>query len=68
MHRLQLRFAPNAMLHLQPYHPFSKQAMRIADKTAFFLLGEMVEYNHTDIIFNNPKSEKTRDYINGRFG
>lgn len=45
-----------------------QQAMRIADKTAFFLLGEMVEYNHTDIIFNNPKSEKTRDYINGRFG
>lgn len=45
-----------------------QQAMRIADKTAFFLLGEMVEYNDTDIIFNNPESEKTRDYINGRFG
>lgn len=45
-----------------------QQAMRIADKTAFFLLGEMVEYNNTDIIFNNPHSEKTKDYINGRFG
>lgn len=45
-----------------------QQAMRIADKTAFFLLGEMIEYNDTDIIFNNPESEKTRDYINGRFG
>lgn len=45
-----------------------QQAMRIADKTAFFLLGEMIEYNDTDIIFNNPHSEKTKDYINGRFG
>jgi len=45
-----------------------QQAMRIADKTAFFLLGEMIEYNKTDVIFNNPNDKRTKDYITGRFG
>lgn len=45
-----------------------QQAMRIAYKTAFFLLGEMVEYNDTDIVFNSPSDERTKNYINGRFG
>lgn len=45
-----------------------QQAMRIADKTAFFLLGEMVEYDNTDKIFNNPIDERTKSYISGRFG
>ncbi|MCM1114696.1 MAG: phosphate ABC transporter ATP-binding protein PstB [Clostridium sp.] len=45
-----------------------QQAMRIADKTAFFLLGEMVEYDNTDKIFNNPIDERTKSYIGGRFG
>ncbi len=45
-----------------------QQAMRIADKTAFFLLGEMVEYDDTDKIFNSPNDERTKNYINGRFG
>ena len=45
-----------------------QQAARISDKTAFFLLGELIEYNDTDIIFSNPENAKTKDYITGRFG
>ena len=45
-----------------------QQAARIFDKTAFFLLGEMVEYGDTEQIFSNPQDKKTEDYISGRFG
>lgn len=45
-----------------------QQAARISDKTAFFLLGEIIEYNDTDELFSNPKCKKTEDYISGRFG
>ena len=45
-----------------------QQATRIADKTAFFLLGELVEYGSTDDIFTSPKDERTERYITGRFG
>lgn len=45
-----------------------QQAGRISDKTAFFLLGEVVEYGLTDEIFNNPADKRTEDYITGRFG
>ncbi len=45
-----------------------QQATRIADKTAFFLLGELVEYGDTDDIFSSPKDERTERYITGRFG
>lgn len=45
-----------------------QQAGRISDKTAFFLLGEMVEFNATETIFSNPKDQRTEDYITGRFG
>ena len=45
-----------------------QQATRIADKTAFFLLGELIEYGDTDDIFTNPKDKKTERYITGRFG
>lgn len=45
-----------------------QQASRISDKTAFFLLGEMIEFGETDQIFNNPIHQKTEDYITGRFG
>ncbi len=45
-----------------------QQALRISDNTAFFLLGEMVEYNSTDAIFSSPKDERTEEYITGRFG
>ena len=41
------------------------QAKRIADKTAFFFDGELIEYNDTEVIFTNPKDEKTKNYING---
>lgn len=45
-----------------------QQAARISDKTAFFLLGEMVEMNDTDMIFGEPEDKRTEDYITGRFG
>ena len=44
------------------------QAARISDKTAFFYLGELIEYDATQNIFNNPKEERTENYISGRFG
>lgn len=45
-----------------------QQALRISDNTAFFLLGEMVEYGSTDAIFSKPQKKKTEEYITGRFG
>ena len=45
-----------------------QQAARISDKTAFFLLGEIVEYGETEQIFSMPKDKRTEDYITGRFG
>ena len=45
-----------------------QQAARISDKTAYFLLGEVVEYGETEQIFSMPKNKKTEDYITGRFG
>ena len=45
-----------------------QQAVRISDKTAFFLLGEVIEFNDTETLFSNPKEKKTEDYITGRFG
>ncbi len=45
-----------------------QQAARISDRTAFFLLGEILEYGSTDDIFNNPRSRKTEEYVTGRFG
>lgn len=44
------------------------QAVRISDNTAFFLLGEVVEYNQTERLFNIPSDKRTEDYITGRFG
>ncbi|MDQ0340391.1 phosphate transport system ATP-binding protein [Caldalkalibacillus uzonensis] len=45
-----------------------QQAARISDRTAFFLNGEVVEYNETNTIFSNPSDQRTEDYITGRFG
>jgi phosphate transport system ATP-binding protein len=45
-----------------------QQAVRVSDYTAFFLLGELVEYGSTDDIFSTPKDKRTEDYITGRFG
>lgn len=45
-----------------------QQAARIADRTAFFLLGEVVEYDTTENMFSMPKDQRTQDYITGRFG
>jgi phosphate transport system ATP-binding protein len=45
-----------------------QQAGRISDKTAFFLLGEIVEFDYTEKIFSIPKNKRTEDYITGRFG
>ncbi|KXZ18491.1 phosphate ABC transporter ATP-binding protein PstB [Bacillus nakamurai] len=45
-----------------------QQALRVSDRTAFFLNGEVVEYGQTEQIFTSPKTQKTDDYINGKFG
>ena len=45
-----------------------QQAARISDKTAFFLMGEMLEYNDTKTIFTSPYDKRTEDYVTGRFG
>ena len=45
-----------------------QQAVRIADKTAFFLLGEIVEFDDTEKMFSTPSDKRTEDYITGRFG
>lgn len=45
-----------------------QQAARVSDETAFFLSGEVVEFDETKTIFTNPRDKRTEDYITGRFG
>lgn len=45
-----------------------QQAARISDRTAFFLLGDLVEYDSTELLFSKPRDKRTEDYITGRFG
>lgn len=45
-----------------------QQAARVSDKTAFFLLGDLIELDETDKIFSNPEDKRTEDYVSGRFG
>jgi len=45
-----------------------QQATRISDKTAFFLMGEIIEYDETEKLFSMPRDKRTEDYITGRFG
>ena len=45
-----------------------QQAMRISDRTGFFLLGELIECEETEQLFSKPKEKKTEEYITGRFG
>ncbi len=45
-----------------------QQAVRISDQTAFFLLGDLVEYGNTEDVFSQPRDQRTEDYITGRFG
>ncbi|HEX2797766.1 MAG TPA: phosphate ABC transporter ATP-binding protein, partial [Immundisolibacter sp.] len=45
-----------------------QQAARVSDYTAFMYLGELVEFGDTNLIFTNPKSKRTEDYITGRYG
>ncbi|MFZ0709599.1 MAG: phosphate ABC transporter ATP-binding protein, partial [Terrimicrobiaceae bacterium] len=45
-----------------------QQATRCSDRTAFFYLGKLIEYDDTQKIFTNPSEKKTEDYITGRFG
>ena len=55
-------------MELKDKYTNMQQAARISDKTAFFLLGEVVEYNNTSDLFANPRDERTESYITGRFG
>jgi len=45
-----------------------KQAARISDRTAFFLMGRLIEIDNTDMLFLSPKVKETGDYISGKFG
>jgi phosphate transport system ATP-binding protein len=45
-----------------------QQAARISDQTAFFYIGELIEFGSTDKIFTNPSNKQTEDYVTGRFG
>ena len=45
-----------------------QQAARVSDNTAFFLLGELVEFGKTERLFSTPSDKRTEDYITGRFG
>ena len=45
-----------------------QQALRISDKTAFFLLGDLIEFGDTETLFSHPSDKRTEDYITGRFG
>lgn len=45
-----------------------QQAVRISDRTAFFLLGELIEHGETEKLFSQPENQRTEDYITGRFG
>ena len=45
-----------------------QQAVRISDNTAFFLLGDLIEYGSTEKMFEQPEDKRTEDYITGRFG
>ena len=45
-----------------------QQATRVSDKTAFFYLGQLIEFDKTTKIFTNPSKEETQNYITGRFG
>ena len=45
-----------------------QQAARVSDRTAFFYLGKLIEYDLTDTIFMNPRNEQTEAYVSGRFG
>ncbi len=45
-----------------------QQATRISDNTAFFLMGEVIEFDKTENLFSMPKDQRTEDYITGRFG
>jgi phosphate transport system ATP-binding protein len=45
-----------------------QQAARIADQTAFFYLGQLIEIGPSEVIFTNPTQKQTQDYITGRFG
>jgi phosphate transport system ATP-binding protein len=45
-----------------------QQAARVSDFTAFFYLGDLIEFDRTDKIFTNPNIKRTEDYITGRFG
>jgi phosphate transport system ATP-binding protein len=45
-----------------------QQAARVADETGFFLMGKMIEFDRTEVMFKKPAKQQTEDYITGRFG
>ena len=57
-------------LHSHPELSFqeTQSAARVADETAFFLMGELIEFDKSETIFTNPRDKRTEDYVTGRFG
>ncbi len=62
IHELKARYTIVIVTHNM------QQAARVSDRTAFFYMGELVEYDETETIFTNPKERRTEDYVTGRFG
>jgi phosphate transport system ATP-binding protein len=62
IHELRARYTIVIVTHNM------QQAARVADKTAFFYMGELVEFDNTDVLFTRPREQRTEDYITGRFG
>jgi phosphate transport system ATP-binding protein len=62
IHELKKRFTIVIVTHNM------QQAARVADTTAFFLTGEMVEHAPTDRVFSNPEDKRTEEYVTGKFG
>jgi phosphate transport system ATP-binding protein len=62
IHELRERYTIAIVTHSM------QQAARVSDYTAFFYLGELVEYDDTDTLFTSPSNQRTEDYLTGRFG
>ncbi len=62
IHELKTRYTIVIVTHNM------QQAARVSDMTAFFYMGELVEYDETETIFTRPEKKRTEDYITGRFG
>ena len=64
----RLFWDPRGPLALYPHFEYRPGQPRVSDSTAFFYMGELVEFDKTDVLFTKPSNPRTEDYIHGRFG